>query len=76
MTRMIACFNQESELKKERVREGTRAQMLGPGMIHGHATRKNQIKWPIGYGPNLGIDLKSADDPRERNETSSPACPK
>jgi len=50
--------------------------MLGPGMIHGHATRKNQIKWPIGYGPNLGIDLKSADDPRERNETSSPACPK
>jgi hypothetical protein len=26
----------------------------------------------VGYGPNLGMDLKSADDPRERNATSSP----
>jgi len=31
-----------------------------------------QMESLVGYGPNLRMDLKSADDPRERNATSSP----
>ena len=33
MTTMVACFNQEVELKKETVRKDTRALMLGPQMV-------------------------------------------
>jgi hypothetical protein len=33
MTRMVTCFNQKSEWKKERVREGTRVLTLGPRMM-------------------------------------------
>jgi hypothetical protein len=54
MTTMVACFNQEVELKKETVRKDTRALMLGPQMVNGRTTRKTYVKSPVGYGPDLG----------------------
>jgi hypothetical protein len=53
MTRMV---NQESELKKEAVREGyiLVLRRLVHRWWHGRATRKNYVKSPVGYGPDLG----------------------
>jgi hypothetical protein len=56
MTRMVACLNQESELKKEAVREGTYSCSDAWSTDGGMAAllERNYVKSPVGYGPDLG----------------------